>query len=64
MSKKKDKKKKKKHKKAYAPVYAQSSNPDQSVFNFVRNLSKEGIIVYFQTGKPEPPSACPPGGCQ
>lgn len=55
-------KKKAKHK--YGVLYIQASNPDQSVFNFVRNMTKKGHIVYFQSGKPAQPPPCPPGGCQ
>lgn len=61
MSKKKPAKKE--AKKPYAPIYIQSSNPDQSIFNFARNCAEDGIVVYFQSGKPSQPPACPPGGC-
>lgn len=44
------------------PIYVQSSNPSQALFDWMATMS-ETRIVYFQSGNPPPPP-CPPGGCQ
>lgn len=42
-------------------VWISAGNPDQSIFNFLKNTTKK---VAFASGKPVNPPPCPPGGCQ
>lgn len=65
MAQKKIKKKvKAKKKEVYQPLYVQSSNPDQSLLDWIAEMG-ETRIVYLQSGKPAG-GGCVPGqaGCQ
>lgn len=55
-------KKKKKGKQVYQPLYVQSSNPSNTLLNWLDEMG-ETRIVYFQVGNPNNPPNCPPGGC-
>lgn len=42
-------------KEAYGVVYVQSSNPSQTLLDWIATQTEEGKIVYLQSGTPPPP---------